>query len=262
MTTPDAYADWDAAYVLGALSSAERHEFERHLADCADCARMVAELAALPGLLGTVSVEQALALDRQAGEPHPDAPPRDSERATEPRLSGQSLPRLMARVRRRRRRARVLVAGVLVAVAGAAATAALVLTAGLPGAPGVPTAVPVASAAPGSAPTVAARTVMQQVVPSPLSASFVLTGEPWGTRIDASCSYAETGEGSGAAERAYSMYVTDTRGTATLVATWLAGPGTAIEAVGTTSVAPRDIAAVDIRLEPIGLLLLAGRPQP
>lgn len=273
MTPPDAYADWDAAYVLGALSSVERHEFERHLAECDDCARMVAELAALPGLLGTVPAEEALALDRQAGEPHPDSAPRDADRAGGPGLSGlsglsgESLPRLMDRVRRRRRRARALVAGAVVAVAGASAAAALVLATVLPGAPGAPvaapadSAAPVASAAPGSAQPRAARTVMEQVVPSPLSASFVLTGESWGTRIDSSCSYAQAGGGSGSAERSYSMYVTDSRGTATLVATWLAGPGTAIEAVGTTSVARRDIASVDIRLEPDGLVLLAGRPQ-
>lgn len=264
MTPPDAYADWDAAYVLGALSSVERHDFERHLAQCADCARMVAELAALPGLLGTVPAEEALALDRQAGEPHPDSAPRDADRAGGPGLSGlsgESLPRLLDRVRRRRRRVRVLVAGAVVAVAGASAAAALVLATVIPGAPGAPVAAPVASATPGSAQPWAARTVMEQVVPSPLSASFVLTGGSWGTRIDSSCSYAQTGGGSGSAERSYSMYVTDTRGTATLVATWLAGPGTAIEAVGTTSVARRDIASIDIRLEPDGPVLLAGRPQ-
>ncbi|MBG6057620.1 anti-sigma factor RsiW [Cryobacterium sp. MP_M5] len=270
MTPPDAYADWDAAYVLGALSSDERHEFERHLAECADCARLVAELAALPGLLGSVPADEALALDRQAAEPHPDSAPRDADRAGGTGmsglsglsgLSGGSLPRLMDRVRRRRRRVRALVAGAVVAVAAASAAAALVLATVLPGAPGAPVAAPVASTAPGSAQPRAARTAMEQVVPSPLSASFVLTGESWGTRIASSCSYAQTDGGSGSAERAYSMYVTDTRGTATLVATWLAGPGTAIEAVGTTSVARRDIASVDIRLEPDGLVLLAGRPQ-
>ena len=31
-TIPDKFAQWDAAYVLGALSPAERREFEEHLA--------------------------------------------------------------------------------------------------------------------------------------------------------------------------------------------------------------------------------------
>lgn len=31
------YAMWDAAYVLGALSAADRREFEAHLAGCPEC---------------------------------------------------------------------------------------------------------------------------------------------------------------------------------------------------------------------------------
>ena len=54
------YADWDGAYVLGALSPADRLEFERHLAECATCAPAVREMAGLPGLLGRVD-ESALA---------------------------------------------------------------------------------------------------------------------------------------------------------------------------------------------------------
>ena len=47
-------ADRDASYVLGALSPAERKEFEQHLAVCEGCARNVRELAGLPGLLARV----------------------------------------------------------------------------------------------------------------------------------------------------------------------------------------------------------------
>jgi hypothetical protein len=42
----------DGAYVLGALSPGERATFERHLAGCASCRDAVAEVAALPVLLG------------------------------------------------------------------------------------------------------------------------------------------------------------------------------------------------------------------
>jgi RNA polymerase sigma-70 factor (ECF subfamily) len=34
----DRFAEWDGAYILGALSPAERHEFEDHLVDCDSCA--------------------------------------------------------------------------------------------------------------------------------------------------------------------------------------------------------------------------------
>ena len=48
------FVDSDAAYVLGALSPAERLAYERHLDTCADCTRSVRQLAGLPGLLARV----------------------------------------------------------------------------------------------------------------------------------------------------------------------------------------------------------------
>jgi len=41
-------------YVLGALAPAQRLEYERHLATCAECRAEVNDLAMLPGLLGRV----------------------------------------------------------------------------------------------------------------------------------------------------------------------------------------------------------------
>lgn len=52
--TPDPYSEWDAAYVLGALSVSDRHEFDRHLSGCRSCAQAVNQLAALPGLIAAV----------------------------------------------------------------------------------------------------------------------------------------------------------------------------------------------------------------
>ena len=46
---PDEYVQWDAAYVLGALSPAERREYEEHLAGCPACqAAISAASAACP----------------------------------------------------------------------------------------------------------------------------------------------------------------------------------------------------------------------
>ena len=68
---PDKFAQWDAAYVLGALSPAERREFEEHLASCPPCQAAVSELAAVPGLLAQVSPADAAMLsmtgDNQVG---------------------------------------------------------------------------------------------------------------------------------------------------------------------------------------------------
>ncbi len=45
------YELWDAAYVLGALSEADRGEYEEHLAGCTSCSEAVAELAGVVPLL-------------------------------------------------------------------------------------------------------------------------------------------------------------------------------------------------------------------
>ncbi len=98
----------DAAYVLGALSPADRLEFERHLPGCERCRRSVAELAGLPGLLGRVPREQVEA-------PLPFEP-----------LPETVLPALVAAVRREQRRKTVLVtlgAAAAVAVVALGATA-------------------------------------------------------------------------------------------------------------------------------------------
>jgi anti-sigma-K factor RskA len=50
----DFYADWAAAYTLGALDTEDRHVFEAHLGSCAICRAEVADFAALPGLIAKV----------------------------------------------------------------------------------------------------------------------------------------------------------------------------------------------------------------
>ena len=47
--TTDEFALYDAAYVLGALSPADRREFEAHLQGCPACASAVSELAGMEG---------------------------------------------------------------------------------------------------------------------------------------------------------------------------------------------------------------------
>ncbi len=59
---------WDAAYVLGALSDADRAEYEAHLAGCMSCREAVAELSAVAPLL-------SLAGDDASAPPCPDLLP-------------------------------------------------------------------------------------------------------------------------------------------------------------------------------------------
>ncbi|NAZ16034.1 hypothetical protein GT020_08150 [Glutamicibacter soli] len=51
MSEHEKFAQWDAAYVLGALEPADRRLFEEHLENCERCQGAVSELSALPGLL-------------------------------------------------------------------------------------------------------------------------------------------------------------------------------------------------------------------
>ena len=65
----DRYSTWDAAYVLGALSGAERREYEGHLAGCARCRSAVAELSGMPGLLAMLDLDEVSALDDEQPDP-------------------------------------------------------------------------------------------------------------------------------------------------------------------------------------------------
>ncbi|WP_431277301.1 anti-sigma factor family protein [Leifsonia poae] len=91
MTTHDEFATWDGAYLLGALSPADRRAYEEHLRTCETCSAAVSELAGLPGILGRVSEADAFALleadqtpntagagetSRASGSPNTSVPPR------------------------------------------------------------------------------------------------------------------------------------------------------------------------------------------
>ena len=57
------YAMWDAAYVLGSLSSADRREFEAHMADCPSCRETVAQLSGMPALLSQLDHSDVAAIN-------------------------------------------------------------------------------------------------------------------------------------------------------------------------------------------------------
>src|SRR4029453_17625580 len=106
----------DAAYVLGALSPAERREFEEHLATCPHCQAAVSELAGMPGLLAQVSPADAamlsMACENDAG-PEERAPATDPEaELIDPGPPSFLLPKIIKKARSRRRRMVAAVAGI------------------------------------------------------------------------------------------------------------------------------------------------------
>jgi anti-sigma factor RsiW len=259
----DKYTEWDAAYVLGALSSEERWEYERHLAGCPACSRSLAELAGLPALLSKVPAEDVLPAESGAfGTAAVDGSAVPLGVTSVPEHSGWRRLREAADAQRRHAR-RLIGAWGLVAAAALVAVALLL--------PGILT--PSTQSAPtAAAPTATAQVTLTQVQPSALSADVRLVSEPWGTRVESTCTYATAaakrltaapttagGGGYGGAEQGYALYVTDTAGVSSLVASWVAAPGSTVEPVGTTPVAAKDIASVDIRSVATGAVLLASQ---
>ena len=88
----DRYVTWDAAYVLGSLTSNERREYEAHLETCERCRAAVGEISGIPALLAMLDLEDVRALDEEA----PETPP----------LRPEVLDSVLDKVRWRRRRSR------------------------------------------------------------------------------------------------------------------------------------------------------------
>ena len=82
MTCP--FREWDVAYVLGSLSSGDRHAYERHLALCQPCEHELGRLAGTAGLLSRVPAEWAV-----------------QSLTTGPEVPATVLPRLVRTARRR-----------------------------------------------------------------------------------------------------------------------------------------------------------------
>ena len=220
----DPYREWDAAYLLGALSPGERREFEEHLATCPACAEAIAELAGVPGTLRGLDAETAHALDDH-------------------QVPDTLLPRMLKVAARRRRRVIGVVAG---AVAAAAAVVALVVPLALGG--GVERR----------------ELTLDPVVPGPLSAEVTLVSHDWGTRLDTHCDYEIRPERPGYASDddtvTYAMWITGRDGSSEEVATWTAAPGTSATPSATTRLSPSEILVVDIRVVDTGDVLLRARP--
>lgn len=218
--TPDhsRVAEWDAAYVLGALSPADRRVFEEHLEECPTCRAAVAELAPMPGLLSRVAEGRDAATrsfeSDESGAEGPDG-----------RLRADVVARGTRRRRRIPRRVWALV------VAGALVVAAAV-------------AVPVTLAATAPRGSVHA---LADVAGVPIEASVRLTDVAWGTRIDLVCDY--SGEVLDAPDGGwpYALAVVGADGATTTLSTWRAEPGSTTQLSAGTDLAVADIGAVEIR---------------
>lgn len=218
------FAEWDASYVLGALTPEDRRDYEAHLEQCDKCLAAVAELTSMPGLLARARpiVEASNAPDAVAGPP------------------GDLISLVEQRNKRRRRtvRQRVLM--------GAAAVAASIAL-------GV--AIPLALTRPAPP---AATLALAPVTSTALTASVDLTPASWGTSITMDCEYAAGGsQYTGPTSGTYVLVVTDDAGNTSQVSTWTAGPGDSVQLVGATALSLDQIASVEVRSVSGDVLLAA-----
>jgi predicted anti-sigma-YlaC factor YlaD len=225
----------DAAYLLGALSPLERSQYEQHLQTCSACARSVAELAGLPGMLRRLPVEVVESMDSDL------ARPAELDEPAPPSLLAGALHRveLEERRERRMRTARWFSA---VAVGAAAVTVGFIAVLD-PG--GGDTPGPVQTTPPPSE-----QLAFEPAVETGLSANASLREVAWGTKIQLECAYPEhAGNDRFAGETEYSLVVQDTDGQVQQVATWNAVAGKELTIDAATAVRGDDIAALEVQAQ-------------
>jgi hypothetical protein len=234
------YAMWDAAYVLGSLSSAERREFEGHMRTCKECRQAVAEISGMPALMSRLDSDDVEAIDER-GQPADALPPMRPELLTS----------LLKKVTWRRRRSRVVAWSM---AAAAAAVLVMGLFVALQSNSVIPTPVPPAQAS-------AAAMPMTRVTPTSMSATVALDPHEWGTQIAMTCTYGvwpETADGKddNVAGDKLAMVVVGRDGSETQLATWVALTGVTAQPGGSTSMPIEQIAAVQVVSVDNGNLLL------
>jgi hypothetical protein len=214
----DGIAEWDAAYVLGALSRDDRHVYQIYLTENPARAAALTELAGLPGILNVLSRDEAVALIEKAGTDTAEVWALDL------------MPSLASAAERQRQRSRrsMLAAGV-------AAAAAVAIGAGAMGA----TVFPRSHRADGVVPQ------SMQPLRSGITAALAVTEKRWGTRLDWTCDYVEDWA---KAAPGYDIVVTTVEGAEAAVGTWSPAGEHAGGLAASTSIPTARIHTVDIRV--------------
>lgn len=214
----------DGAYVLGALSPAERAAYERHLATCSFCREAVAEIAVLPGLLGRLD-------------------PADFANLAEP-IERPRVPDLIGRARADRHRQRRAQRLRYLATALVAACLAVVAGVGL---------ADWGRAEGGSAGVEKTGREVQMVAMQPVKAGATLpiTAEvgirpvPWGTEVSMRCGYKASGTHTKA--YTYRLVAFGPDDQKEQVNTWVAAPGQVVSTQGTTRFSAADLVRLELQ---------------
>jgi len=214
----DDVAEWDAAYVLGALSPEDRRTYESYLASDPERRAEVDQLGGLPDILDVLSPEEALALTDLGG-----APPAEDRSDNVASFSAAS-------AKRQRRSGRAIAVAV-------AAAAALAIIGGVVGATVFPRTT-------GTVQTVAMAPMQPGSRPG-LTAQLAVTEKKWGTELNWACEY--TKDWSRDVE-SYDIVVTTRQGAQITVGSWRPAGDDATGLAASTSIPTPEIRSVDIRV--------------
>jgi anti-sigma factor RsiW len=225
----DQYAMWDAAYVLGSLSTSERHEYEAHLVSCASCREAAAELSGMPALLSLLDRDEVAAIDDG-----------NDDSSTTPPMPPELLTSLLEKVRWRRRRTRLVIGTFAAAAAAVVVVVGVFIALGSNPGTRTPTSQQAESAV-----------AMRQMTPSAFTATVSVKSQAGGTTIDMSCTYgewpasAQHKEDQVAGDK-LAMVAVGRDGSQDHVATWVSVDGTTATPRGYTSMPVEQIAAIRI----------------
>lgn len=216
---------WDAAYVLGSLSSTDWREFEAHMTGCPECRQSVAELSGIPAMLAQLDRNDLGAINVAD---HPSG-------ATE--LSCAMLPPLLAAARSRRVRSR--------AMTWMGSAAAVILTIGV--------LMGVHGSLSTSMPPAVSALPMDQVGTTLLASTVSLSRQQWGTNIALKFVCLAP---AGAPHDTVALVVVGRDGSQTRLATWVAIPGHTATPTGSVSIPVNQIATVQVVLADNGHVML------
>ncbi len=224
----DPFKDWDAAYILGALSQEECLEYEKHVTACPSCSTALGEISHLPQILARIDAEVALSLSD--GSSLSGAETRWDDAEFIKRLA------LRAEAVRKKDRVRVkigLVAAVIISLTVGVTTGIVLHSPNSPE---------------GSATSSTGNSLrVTNLHPEVMTALFRATSKTWGTQIDWSCTYA-VGVSTGYSTTSYDLLITDTAGKRSLISTWSAAGSKATGLVATTELQISQIKSVEIVL--------------
>jgi hypothetical protein len=212
----DDLAEWDAAYVLGALSLEDRRTYEDYLTANPQRAAELTGLAGMPGILDVLSRDEALALTDLGGDVR-DRPDNVA-----------SLTQAAAKRQRRSRRTLL--------VAAIASAAALVVVGGVVGATVFPRSATVQTMA---------MSAMQPGTREGVTAELAVSEKKWGTELNWSCQYTKDWSRD---VTSYDIVVTTKDGAQMAVGSWKPAGDEATGLSAATSIPTSDIRSVDIRV--------------